>query len=346
MITSQRDTDKLVLQNMDDRTLMNTMKANKSLLKMGEDIFKERLRKAYPLLYTKKPFLESYRNYYLKMMYYLGKLKEEFNVDYIPAPSFDPEALYRGFSMNKKLYSNKSKIPILEHLIPFYTEIGDEGKLLEIGNTGKLLAVREALRLHIVENLIKYKQIDLFKKFAKLWDLDANDSFNYIIQSNDKNIIQYFLNKHDYLHDDENNNYEEGLLGAAEIGSMEMFEYVMELFPEMELDRQLLFIILAKAATNGQVDFLRNFLIPENEVFLMKFIPRIFRYFVDSREMKFLPESKVIQTLDLLLDYYLKHGGTKKDFYKEISYKEKDFFEDMKDPNVNKFIKEKFRQYE
>jgi hypothetical protein len=61
MITNQRDTDRLVLQNMDDRTLLNAMKANKSLFKMGEDIFKERLKTRYPFLYARKPFLESYR---------------------------------------------------------------------------------------------------------------------------------------------------------------------------------------------------------------------------------------------------------------------------------------------
>lgn len=347
MITSQRDTDKLVLEKMDDRTLMDTMKANKSLLRMGEEIFRERLKNAYPLLYVKKPFLESYRNYYLKMMYYLGKLKEEFIVDYIPAASFDPEALYRGFNIERKVFL-KNRREFLEKLLPFYAEIGDEKKLLEIevGATFKYVEEREALRRYILDNLIKYKHIDLFEKFAKMWNFDADDfydSFNFIIQSGDKNVIQYFLNEYDYL--DSDYNYEEGLLGAAEIGSIEMFEYVNELFPNMEINKDLFWRILEKAARYGQVDFLLNFLIPENEKFLMKIIPRLIKYFVFSEDMAFLTEAKVIEILNLLLDYYFKHGGTKENFYKKTLFKEKAFLENINDPAVAKFIKRKLKDY-
>src|SRR5665647_503572 len=131
MLTGHKDTDKLVLENMDDKTLMNSMVSNKSLLKIGEGIFKERLKNNYPYLYEKKPFLESYRSYYLRMMYYLGKLREIFGVDYIPVPSFDPEGVYRGFKNvftdDGKLTENFAKYHV-QYLIPYYAELGDEEK--------------------------------------------------------------------------------------------------------------------------------------------------------------------------------------------------------------------------
>jgi hypothetical protein len=53
--TNVKDVDRLILDAADDETLLNILKTNRSLVKLGEEAFKRRMEKYYPLLAKKKP---------------------------------------------------------------------------------------------------------------------------------------------------------------------------------------------------------------------------------------------------------------------------------------------------
>lgn len=338
MLTGNKDTDKLVLERMDDKTLINTMATNPALLRIGEVVFRDRLRNNYPYLFQKKPVFENYRRYYLRMMYYIFKLKEDFNIDYVPVPSFDPEGLYRGLSLTFKTKSGK----LIKHtfdrdhkkyLIPYYAELGNEDIMRRYVDDASSSSQRRQNRYILLENLIKNKNINLYEKLNAEWNLENPKMFEYAVQTKDKDIIQYFLAK--FQNADSLFYY--GALGAAAVGSLEMLEYMRELFPDEEEEDDDYLNIIAHAIQHGQLDFVRSFLTYENKDFLIDIIP----YVIVTTKLDFIPEHKAKQILSLILDYYLEHGGTKSKFFKKLSYKEEYFYQDL-DPSLVKFFKAKF----
>jgi hypothetical protein len=92
--TQLKDTDRLILEAVDDRTLLDVLKVNRNLLILGEDAFKKRMQLKYPVLVKSKPYGKKWTKYYLDMIYYINKLKEDYNIDYIPVSSFDPAGYY------------------------------------------------------------------------------------------------------------------------------------------------------------------------------------------------------------------------------------------------------------
>lgn len=110
----------------DDQTILNMLSVNK---KFNEpEFFRQILSCKYPklILFRKN---ETWKRFYLKMIYYLDKLKRKYDFEYIPAPSFNPERLYN------KLYFY-SRVGGLKNLVKhdkllFYTELNDKTPFYE-----------------------------------------------------------------------------------------------------------------------------------------------------------------------------------------------------------------------
>lgn len=76
----------------DDKTILNMLSTNR---KFNDDIFFERvMRRKYPLLVRFKKEDETWKEYFLKMTYYIAKIEEEFGVPYISASFYRPNAIY------------------------------------------------------------------------------------------------------------------------------------------------------------------------------------------------------------------------------------------------------------
>lgn len=84
----------------DDKDIVNMLSVNR---KFSDPIFFQNvLRKRYPLLIPFKQKRESWRQFYLRMITYIAKLQEEFDIPYIPNPDFNPENFYKyGADMSK-----------------------------------------------------------------------------------------------------------------------------------------------------------------------------------------------------------------------------------------------------
>lgn len=357
MITGHKDADTYLLKSMDDRTLMKTLLSleNTEILAKGEDIFKERLRNNYPYLYEKKPFLETYRNYYLKMMYYIGKLKEEFNIDYVPVLSFNPEGVYRGFKLRKEEEAEYfSNYDIIHFMAPYYAELGDEKKIKEMFENYLGEGERE-LKITFLFELVAHGNIPLYEKLSKEWDMGNNiptaGLFMSAVRSGNKEIIDLF-NKipMDEEEESEGGRKHFALLGAAASGNIKILEYIDKLFPDqLGTNRYYIGIILA-AAQNGNLEFIRNFLEDKKYKFLIDYIPLIILQGKSSPIANFLPEDKEKQILGYLLDFYFANGGNENTFFKTIVNGHiygkvlKDNFYKKGDQKINDFIKLKFKE--
>lgn len=93
-LTGGKDTDKIVLELLSDRDLFSLMQTDKKYLNLGQEFFKKRMERKYPLLSSKKPENMTWAKYYIEMVYYIAKLEEKHEIPYIPSPNFDPEEFY------------------------------------------------------------------------------------------------------------------------------------------------------------------------------------------------------------------------------------------------------------
>jgi len=83
MFTGNKDVDKMILENIpDEKSFLSLCLTNKYLYNLcDEDMFRKRIMRKYKaaLFYHKN---ESYKKFYLKLMYFIDKLKEEYNFDF------------------------------------------------------------------------------------------------------------------------------------------------------------------------------------------------------------------------------------------------------------------------
>ena len=82
-----------LISSADDETVIQMLNANVNF--RPDDSFFERLMsRKYPLLTQYKA--GTWKQTYLKMIYYIAKLEEEFGIPYIPVEDFNPEKFYKG----------------------------------------------------------------------------------------------------------------------------------------------------------------------------------------------------------------------------------------------------------
>ena len=87
-----RDTYEYLTNFADDKTILDMLSVNKSF---NEPILFERIfKRKYPLLIQFKKEDETWKNFYLKMVYYISKIKEEYDIPYISSNTYDPEKIY------------------------------------------------------------------------------------------------------------------------------------------------------------------------------------------------------------------------------------------------------------
>lgn len=105
----------------DDRSILNMLSVNKKYY--SEEFFKQLFKKRFPLLSVLRKEEESWKEFYLSQIYYLDKLKREFDIPYIPVASFIPNKIYH----QTKVFSGR-----LITLLNVYSEAGNLNKVKEI----------------------------------------------------------------------------------------------------------------------------------------------------------------------------------------------------------------------
>jgi len=91
---------------IDDKTIINMLSVNKRFNKIvDENFFKRVLERKYPMLIPFKEKTQSWKDFYLEMVYYLSKLEEEYGIPYIPTKDYDPKKFYKVYKKYKTIYN-------------------------------------------------------------------------------------------------------------------------------------------------------------------------------------------------------------------------------------------------
>jgi hypothetical protein len=103
-LTGNKDVDKTILQNIDsDRTLLETCSLNSYLFKLCDDnFFYNRMKKNYSFLINKKPNNINWKQFYLQTIYYIDKMKREYDFNYTSESFGLPKKYYDILSRKKK----------------------------------------------------------------------------------------------------------------------------------------------------------------------------------------------------------------------------------------------------
>ena len=202
-------------------------------------------------------------------IYFLNKLKEDYNIDYIPVSSFNPDALYRVANFNDakdkrghQFYSTSIKV----YLAHCYAELGDKNTLLSFYNSLPD-KIKIDIQGFIFQFLLKFKNITLFEEFRKLWNKSLINTINYDIQYVVQNGDIEFANKlikdmkKEPNYDEEEgelNFFYTGISGAAEIGDENMILFLQEKYKTFNV---LPFYHSLRSAIYGcQTEFIRKLL--------------------------------------------------------------------------------------
>jgi len=89
----------LIVNSADDRTVLEMLSVNKKFNK--DEAFYKILKKRYPLLLKFKKDDTTWKHFYLQMITYISKLKEEYNFPYISNKKFNPIKFYKKIKKNE-----------------------------------------------------------------------------------------------------------------------------------------------------------------------------------------------------------------------------------------------------
>lgn len=97
-----KDVYEYLLNFADDREILNMLSVNKKF--RDEKLFERVMRRRYPLVTRFKDEEKSWREFYIETIFYLAKLKENFDLSYVPTLDFNPKTIYKN-SRNRKFAS-------------------------------------------------------------------------------------------------------------------------------------------------------------------------------------------------------------------------------------------------
>ena len=150
-----KDVYEYIAQFADDKTILTMLTANKELRK-NDKLFERVLLRKYPLLMNFKKENETWRKFYLRMLYYISKMKEDFDIDYIAIQGFDPDKYYREMKIPYNRINRHKPGVIMETLIG--AKVNDSTKALNKEYLRKIVIYNSInlARAENNENLEKY----------------------------------------------------------------------------------------------------------------------------------------------------------------------------------------------
>ena len=120
-----KDTYEYLTRFADDRTILNMLSVNK---KFNDDaLFQRVLLRKYPLLIKYKKNGETFKSLFVRMVYVIAKIREEYDVPYIPTEGYNPDIWYK---------KRKKELTTLNELLMYASLIGDFDivrKIIDIG---------------------------------------------------------------------------------------------------------------------------------------------------------------------------------------------------------------------
>ena len=106
--TLTKDTYEHILNFADDREIIIMLSLNKKF--NDEKLFERVMKTRYPLLIRYKKENETWKELYVRMVFYISKLKELFSIPYINVPGYNPETFYRKYKNGNAYFVQKKAL--------------------------------------------------------------------------------------------------------------------------------------------------------------------------------------------------------------------------------------------
>lgn len=252
-ITQNIDTDREILLRASDKDLINTCKTNKYFYnKVCNDLFfKRRLQLVYPdtLRFFDLQKYKNYKQYYLQVVYYISKMKEDYDFNYSEG-NFKKQynILVSSQSANKNIYlrtllytaGHNGEVSLIKYAMQKgapYSKNYFNNILTEASGDGYLnvvkFAIQNGAQIH-KENIYPLQvasakgHLDIVKYLVENGSLihDKNDVPLLVASERGHlDIVKYLIEKGANIHAD--NDY--ALIGAIEGNHLNIVKYLFEL---------------------------------------------------------------------------------------------------------------------
>ena len=131
--SKNKDADRIILQHLDDRDLLQLILVNKYAYSLtDENFWRNRLVSKYPSTVEFKRD-QTWKHYYLSVVYYVDKLKNKYNYSYIKG---DPKNIY-------DIFNKMEGVPIFSKIQEFYKHGYEDISLILINKIRKEFGYHE-----------------------------------------------------------------------------------------------------------------------------------------------------------------------------------------------------------
>ena len=214
-LTKNKDVDKLILSNLDDKSLLNFCKIKNQYVQVlcqDENFWINRINSKYPYLKEHKLQNQTWRQFFIRMTYYIAKLEEEFGIPYIPAKGYDPEWFYIQWKNNDDIYNEAL----------FYAAKAGNIRIVEL-----LMAKIDEDDIDINTAMARAAEGGQIEMVKFLMDQGADDfefALNSAASEGQIEMAKFLLEKGNIDVAD----IEEAMSEAAEGGQLEMIKYLID----------------------------------------------------------------------------------------------------------------------
>jgi len=174
-----------LLNFADDKTVLNMLSVNKKF--NDEKFFKQIMERRYPLLLRFKEDNKTWKQFYIETIYYISKLKEEFDIPYIPVSTFDPKDFYK----RRRNLGNADFQTIYDYALEHAADSGDLNlvKFL-VEEHGAEDRVGDALY-----NAVDIKNLEIVKYIVEKFGSINKESIKLASRRGYEEILKYLIAK-------------------------------------------------------------------------------------------------------------------------------------------------------
>jgi len=210
MLSSSKDTDFLILEHLSDDSLFYICTVCKYIasLLQTENFWRNRISNRYPLL-VRYCDCTSWKQFYLKMMFYINTIEKKWGIPYIASSEYNPETVYKEYF---ELDNNTGNC--YDEVLPYVGETGDINLAKLLFSKGARVMINDLTveaALHNKLPLLKFL-IEEKKASSKEALYGAASSANY-------KLIEHLISAYDIK------NIDHGYMGAVNAKNIQLMEY-------------------------------------------------------------------------------------------------------------------------
>jgi hypothetical protein len=194
-LTGVKNVDTEILNRLDDRELLNFCLTDKSAREICryEPFWMNRLRDKYPHLMEYKKKSEKWKSLYLRMIYAISKLEEDYGIPYIPVEGYNPVDFYKESKTINIVKSGGETYQFPNRIYNYAMSIAARGGSLEI--------VKQMIRKGATE---------------------LGESMRNAAENGHLNIVEYLTSK-----GPRDKDLEDGMAGAGRGGHLDIVKYLV-----------------------------------------------------------------------------------------------------------------------